>query len=140
VNSSFFRFGDVFTVRDVIAGGVSFDVRVANDPLVRPVTPGSEHEFILVPADSVAFAAELEQHGLTNWDLRNISLRSNASILYARDAVLVNRQAIQTEFQSSYVFLYEDGEISRRYVTVGTAREYVEILAGLEPGQWVVIP
>ena len=138
--SNVFRFGDIITVHDVIAGGVSFDVMVANDPLVRPVNRNSEQDFIFVPADPIAFAAEMERHGLRNWDLRNISLRPVATVLHAVDAVLVSRWALNIEFQSTYVFLYENGEISRRYVTVGTVLEHAEILSGLEPGQWVVIP
>jgi|GEM_PF-932095 len=60
---------------------------------------------------------------------------------YKLDNVLVLPQAaVEYEDSKAYVFLYEDGMLKKRYITVGlTSVDYVQILDGLEAGQIVVV-
>jgi len=53
---------------------------------------------------------------------------------------LVPQKAIRQDSSSKYVFLVKDGVLERRAVTLGSERgPDVEILAGLQPDQAVVV-
>lgn len=57
------------------------------------------------------------------------------------NAIIIPREALQEENQLYYVTVQEDGEIRRVTVAVGViSNDYVEIVAGLEEGQAVVVP
>ena len=133
------RFGNVLTVHSV-QDEIDFNMRVVSDPMVRPVARDGFFEFRLIPDCMDEFYNILNEHDLTVFELGGMLLRAHSVLPLALDAVVVHRRAIVEEGRRSYVLLYEDGAISKRYVLVGSALEnYVQILAGLDPGQLVVV-
>ncbi|MCX8044626.1 MAG: efflux RND transporter periplasmic adaptor subunit [Desulfobacterota bacterium] len=57
-----------------------------------------------------------------------------------RSSVLVKREALHEADDGTYVFVFQDGIVSRRNVTVGEAfAQDIEIVAGLSAGEQVVI-
>ncbi|MCB0062794.1 MAG: efflux RND transporter periplasmic adaptor subunit [Caldilineaceae bacterium] len=57
------------------------------------------------------------------------------------NAIIIPREALQEENQLYYVTVQENGETRRVSVAVGVvSNDYVEIIAGLEEGQAVVVP
>jgi hypothetical protein len=136
-----FRYGQVFLVRGVLASGPSFYVKVANDPLIFPVSRSGTQEIMLIPADETAFLDELALHGLRPWDLRGIDFVIEAPVVLAVDTVLVPTEAIHTENVRSFVYVYDDNLVRRRYVNVGVGfGGLTQILTGLTPGQRVILP
>jgi hypothetical protein len=133
------RFGDIFTLSDT-DDNLFFDVKVISDPLASG-TVADNMVFRLAAVCEITFKETLAEAGLTNLDLRDISFRLSASIPLAMDAVLVNHNAIHPEDTRNFVFVYEDGNLLKRYVTLGIRfGSDVQILFGPEPGQKVMLP
>ncbi|MCL2285198.1 MAG: efflux RND transporter periplasmic adaptor subunit [Firmicutes bacterium] len=133
------RFGEIMSVRP-FQGDMYFTMQVVSDPLTRPVTRDGFFDFRLAPLCMDEFFDTLRQHEVTTLELSGIHLRAQPVLPLALDAVVVHNRAITAEGPRNYVLLYEDGAISKRYVLIGaTLDNYVQIMAGLEPGQRVVV-
>ena len=66
--------------------------------------------------------------------------KSKKNEVKSRAVALVPQKAIRQDSSSKYVFLVKDGVLERRAVTLGSERgSDVEILAGLQPDQAVVV-
>jgi hypothetical protein len=104
-----YRYGKEYIVRSMLAGGPSFYVELANDPLIFPVSRDGTEEIILIPSDKAAFADELASHSLRPWDLRNIDFIIEAPLVLALDAITVPAEAVHSENQRAFVFVYDEG-------------------------------
>jgi len=148
------RYGEIVEI--VRAGGeASFNALVATDPLTSNMVREGEHAFRLIPLEGEfeRFLAEVEIELEDAFDpdtiLGMLSLRVRPVIPLVIDGVLVERRVIIEEHQRTFVMLYEDGVIGRRYVITGASglvpipggsNSVIQILSGLAPGQWVAIP
>ena len=133
------RFGEIMTVRP-FQGDMYFTMQVVSDPLTRPLTRDRFFDFRLAPLCMDEFFDILRQYDVSTLDLSGIHLRAQPVLPWVLDAVVVHNRAITAEGPRNYVLLYEDGAISKRYVLIGVTLDgYVQILAGLEPGQQVVV-
>jgi hypothetical protein len=136
-----FRFGALLEARPLGAGGPVLNLVVAEDALARPVSRDGSQAIMLRPANEADFWGELAAHGLRPRDLPDIGFRVEAPMTLAANAVLTHTRAVQTEGVRRFVFVYDGGNLRRRYVDVGAVQgDTIQILAGLEPGQWVVRP
>jgi RND family efflux transporter MFP subunit len=69
-----------------------------------------------------------------------VAFRNEAETGPPRPVVTVPQQAIRKLNGQAAVFVYQDGRVERRAVTVGpTADSMVEVAAGLAPGEKVVL-
>jgi len=148
------RYGEIVQV--VRAGGEAyFNAMVTTDPLTGNIVREGEHLFRLVPLEGEfeRFMEEVEIELGDAFDpdtiLGLLALRARPIIPLVIDGVLVERRAIIEEHQRSFVMLYEDGVVGRRYIVTGASgtvnvpggtASVTEILSGISPGQWVVIP
>jgi len=132
------RYGDQFTIRQQ-GGNLEFHVKVISDPLAsRP--RANEMQFILAAVCHDTMQETLDAAGLTAFELANISFTLTTSIPLAIDAVLAPRDAIHPEDGRYFVFVYDNGNLLKRYVTVGVQfGNDAQILAGLTPGQKVML-
>jgi len=148
------RYGEIVQV--VRAGGEAyFNALVATDPLTSSVAREGEHLFRLIPLEGEferfmeAVEVELEDAFDPDTILGLLALHARPVIPLVIDGVLVERRTIIEEHQRSFVMLYENGIIGRRYIITGASGTIgvpggstivTQILSGLTPGQWVVIP
>jgi hypothetical protein len=138
---SVYRYGEEYLVQSIPAGGPSFFVRLTGDPLIFPVSRDGVQDFIFIPADAEGFRGELALHGLRPWDLHDIHLYIDAPALMAVNTVIIPEAAVHAEGVRTFVYVYDEGILRRRYVNTGTAfGGNIQILTGLEEGQWVVLP
>jgi len=133
------RFGDIITMTD-LHDTLSFDVRVVSDLMTQNISRSGTHSFRLEPVCFDEMLESLEAAGmdvLTLWS-QNVFLRVRPTISLAIDAPIVRSSAVTEENGQFFVMLYTDGELVRRYVDIGAAiGDFVQIISGLEPGQWV---
>ena len=136
------RMGSILEVYSIHYGpDFGFEVQIVSDPLVTdiPRLEGQSEYFLLLPVD---YNKMYEQLGDTDMTVFNASgtFFVRFDVPLAKDAVLVDRWAVNYENNRAFVWLYENGEIRRRFVEVGaTAGEFTQILTGLIEGQEVVI-
>jgi hypothetical protein len=133
------RFGDVIQLTDQ-AESFTFDMRVATDPMTQNIRrEGNNHTFRLLPVCEDAMYAALAEAELSLYDLTTQQLRARSTVPVGINVVIVPRRAVIEENNRHFVMLYDDGEMIKRYVDIGpTVGGVIQILAGLEPGQWVV--
>ena len=133
------RFGDIVTIREH-AGLFEFNARVASDPLASPVSRSGNFDFILVPVNLKIFDDELFRYGYERIDLINIPLHVFPSVTLADNGIIGHRLAVHQENHRNFVFVYKEGNIRKRYVEIGVSfGNYVQILAGVKPGQLLVM-
>jgi len=138
-----FRFGDILTASTTIETDYEtitfyFDLKVVTDAFIGGQPPG-RFEYILVALDSDSLIDFIKRLDKSYLDLLDMNFTIRDEIPRATDAVVVHRRAVTTGDEASFVLIYEDGDISRRYVTVGEAvGDEVQILSGLDAGQRVV--
>ena len=142
---SILRRGDIvtavrqFTQSDGTVMIDEFPMRVVSDPLVnegRYMT----YDILLTMDDMDAFEQWMVDTDTTRRDLVLMYFSGNTLAFEALDVVLVPTSALYTENDDRYVFLYEDGEIRKRYITTGLGTPaFTQVLQGLEPGQTVVL-
>jgi hypothetical protein len=144
------RYGEIHSIRRA-GGDQTFYAKVITDPLARNVTREGLHPVRLEPLEGEferfmeEVAEELGEdfHWDTIWTL--LSLRIRPVLPVATDAVLINMGAVLEANQREFVMVYEDGVVGTRYVNVGPrglhgTTNVFQILAGLTPGQRVVLP
>jgi len=73
--------------------------------------------------------------------LPNVNVEVRILVRQSKGALVVPRAAVQEDNNQHFVFVFSDGQVSRRNITVGisSATDY-EVLSGLEPGTRVAIP
>jgi multidrug efflux pump subunit AcrA (membrane-fusion protein) len=131
------RYGDVFAVSGR-SGEIVFDVRVVSDP-VSPLLPQNTYTYWLSPVDT-SFEQLMAAHGLELTDLRGIGFTATPLNMAVRDVMVLPRRAVLPEDKKSFVYLHEDGIFKKRYVQTGFGfGDEVQIISGLEVGQWVVL-
>jgi len=133
------RFGDVMTVVGQW-GDISFNMKVASDPMTQPAMRDGLFDFILAPVCEEEFNNALYEHGMTVYDLGIGHYRAQPVLPLASNVTAVPRRAIGEEGPRNYVLLYDEGATHKRYVLTGATHDgYVQIFAGLDPGQLVVL-
>ena len=138
-----FRMGQILEVYSTWFGpDFYFDVQIVSDPLVIgiPRLSGQTASFRLLPVDHNRMNELFEAFDINASFFHTSMTHVRFNVPLAENAMLVNRWAITFENNRNFVWLYENGEISRRFVEVGaTFGEYTQILTGLYPGQEVVV-
>jgi len=143
-------YGDIITVHRQ-GGEAYFYAQIATDPLTENVVREGLHRARLMPlpGEFERFMEEVEEELGANFDpenpYSNISLRFRTTIPRGTDIIYLDRRAIIEDNQRTFVLIYEDGTVGRRYISTGPNGNVgplpvTQILAGLNPGQWVVIP
>jgi len=141
-----FRFGNILTASATIdteygPETIYIDLRVVQDIFVTGSVAGRAN-FILAPLDIDYLRDTLHQFDRTFVDLYGITFTVNSSTQFATQAIVVSRRALGLDAweRDNFVLLYENGNISRRYVAVGGVYgSEVQILSGLDAGQKVVL-
>ena len=152
------RYGELVQVTRTV-GEASFYAQVITDPLTHNMVREGTHTVRLMPLDGEfeRFLQDLEVEMGNHFDPDTIidflTLRARPVLPIITDGILVERRAIQEEAGRQFVLLYENGAISRRYILTGATGsidvpigetynilQVAQILSGLNPGQWVVIP
>lgn len=120
---------------------ITFDVKVLSDPW----TAGYREQlsFWLVPTDPEGLMEAL--YSIDPYDpmyvLRNTHFVTDIEIVTVDHDVLLSNLAIRRQDLDRYVFVLEDGIITRRFITIGTSDGYyTHIITGLDPGTQVVLP
>jgi multidrug efflux pump subunit AcrA (membrane-fusion protein) len=132
------RYGDVFSLTDR-SGEITFDVAVVNDP-VSPLQPESAYLYWLTPTDPDAFAALAESLDMGLLSLGAMGFFASPLTMEIRNVPIVPRRAIHPEDKKSFVWLYENDTLKKRYVKTGLAfADDIQIIQGLEVGQLVVL-
>ena len=131
------RVGDVFPAvmgRDEF----EFEVQVVSDPITTD-TREEVYTFVLQPVDREGFWNSFFESGMTYSVLRTISITGFPTRHEIRGVLTIPVEALHDYDRRFYVWVYEDGEIRRRFIDVGFRdEEHVQVLSGLEEGQWVV--
>ena len=133
------RYGNIHPILD-LENGITFYAKVVSDPLAfRP--PDSMMDFTLRPIDEDALLRDLAELGMDYYDFAiSARLQLTATDTLAYDTLFVHTQAIRIGNRREYVYIYNDGLISRRYIVRGIQfTHYVQILMGLEEGQRIVV-
>jgi hypothetical protein len=100
-----------------------------------------EMTFRLAAVCASEFLQILSEAGFTALDLAETSFRLTTYLPLATNAIIAPRSAIHPEDGRYFVFVYENGNLLKRYVTLGVRfGDEVQILYGLEPGQKVMLP
>ena len=132
------RYGDMFTL-DAMEYPISFDVCVVSDPLAsgrRDVNT----MFILEPADRLGLYEALSALNIGISELANMRFVANLAVPLAYNSLIVHRRAVIAENNRDYVFVYENGNIMKRYISTGARNgEDVQVLSGLFHGQMVIL-
>ncbi|MCL2527003.1 MAG: hypothetical protein FWE42_01195 [Defluviitaleaceae bacterium] len=137
----FIRYGKTYTITSSIPG-LTFEATLINDPLAIGSWP-ARTEFFLAPGDWDGFASLLEYLEIEILDLvaRGTALRLHVDETIAHDTLILPPRAVRTSQGNQYVLVYEGGRQLRRFVTTGIATQnQVQIIAGLEEGQQVILP
>jgi hypothetical protein len=122
------RFGGEFPMEATGGYNASFTARVVSDPLASG-GGYAQAEFLLEPCA-----------GFTPGLRPNTQFRAKPYFVLAYDALLINRRAVVSEGLRHFVYVYEQGYLRKRYITLGaSAGMEVEVLSGLTEGQRVVL-
>jgi len=144
------RYGSVLEIFRQ-GGEQTFLAQIATDPLTANIARSGTASARLIPLEGELerFLAEVEyEFGdlfVHEDPFSNISLRTRISVPRGMDTLFLDRRAIMEDNHRHFVMVYDYGAVGRRYVEIGSSGTYgalmvTEILAGLNPGQWVVIP
>ena len=143
-------FGDVLTISSRYIDGSSplpdFDVKVVTDPW-----HGGQREsllFWLAPVDIDGLMDAV--YALDPYDpmqtLNQMIFSTTVPVTLVDNGILLPTAAVNSEQGrriddvNMYVYVYEHGNLTKKYVTTGVRhRGYVHIVSGLEPGTRVVI-
>ena len=132
------NYGNIHTMTG-LNGRLSFDVQVVSDPFVLGDRPQSMYKNLRL-VDETAFFSSLEDLDLSLTDLIDTQLRLIVNEVLIHDTLILPDGAIHRENAAEYVLIYEDGVLSRRFVTTGYEyRNQVQVLMGVYEGQKVVM-
>ena len=131
------RVGDVFPAR-LDRHDFEFEVQVVSDPITTD-TREEVYTFVLQPVDREGFWNSLAELGVEFSTLRTMNITGFPIRHKINNVLTIPVRALNDYDEASYVLIYEDGHIRRRFVDVGFRDdENVQILSGLEEGQMVV--
>jgi len=139
-------YGDVLTVRSLalVEGGerplLEFEARVVSDPW--GAGQRDRLTYWLVPADREALIEKLYEIDpyAPMFALSALNFSSRLHVTLVDNGVLLPIAAVYPEDRRNFVYVYEDGRLSKRYVSTGIRfGGYVHIVSGLEPGVQVVV-
>ena len=144
------RYGEIVTL--VRQGGqATFYARVSSDPMATEIVRNGTHRVRLtpLPGEWERFLEDVLEE-MTNPPPRedlvgSINLRLEMEILRGKNVMYLDRRAVMEENNRSFVLVYENDAISRRFIFTGPMgtvdnTHVIQILGGLTPGQQVVIP
>ena len=145
-------YGDVVTIQSHSAvqrdgpPELSFEARVVTDPWAA----GRRYNFTfwLVPVDMPGFIAQLHELDPYDWvqALHSIAARgpsafqTSISFTIADYGVVIPTAAIGTRDRRFFVFVYENGNLTRRFIQPGAQFvTHTHVISGIDPGEMVVI-
>ena len=95
------------------------------------------HQWLL-PLDTETFMYQLD--GMDFTERLGLNLTASTDFVLSRGDVLLPAAAVQPEDVRDFVFVYNEGMLGKRYVQTGARHGgMVQIIAGIEPGEMVVI-
>ena len=132
------RLGNFHTVRGFYDGypieGFKFELKVVSDPLVHIPVP-TVTEIVLRPVDENL----LETLDVSLYELWRTDLRIIVDDVLARDVLMIPQSAVRIMDLTPYVYLYENGGFIQRFITLGLSTAFtVQVIAGLEEGEWIL--
>ena len=139
-------YGDILTVRTLATAPcgelplIQFEARVVSDPW--GAGQRDRLSYWLTPVDREAFIGKLYEIDPDNpmFALSNINFSSSLSVTLVDNGILLPTSAVYPQDRRNFVYLYEGGRFSKRYVVTGVrSGGYVHIISGLEPGAQVVV-
>ena len=142
--SGVLNYGDIITIQSQSPSGspptLSFDARVVTDPWAAGIR--TEPLFWLAPVDMEGLMESLYE--IDPYDpiqvLRTLFLEASVTYIVADYGILVPHNAIQTQDRLFFTFVYEQGDLIRRFVNPHIrAGAYSHIITGLDAGEQVVI-
>lgn len=119
---------------------ISFDARIVTDPW--GAGRRTNFTFLLVPVDPDGFMEKL--YNINPYDpmriLSTVNLQTNIPFTVVDYGILLPHNVIHTQGRLSFVFVYEQGNLIRRFVTPGVrSGPYLHIISGIDAGERVVI-
>ena len=131
------RVGDVFPAI-LERHNFEFELQVVSDPITTD-TREEVYTFVLQPVDREGFWSSLAEFGIEYSAFRTMSITGFPTRHEINNVLTIPVRALNDYDDASYVLIYVDGHIKRRFVDVGFRDdENVQILSGLEEGQMVV--
>jgi len=132
------RYGDTFTA-EISADETQFEMRVVSDPIATDTREGS-YTFIMQPTDPADFWRQLMSLELSFQEMQQRTVVCYPMAYEARNVVILPRIAISAEDGRSYVWIYDEGQLKKRYVVTGLTHDgMTQVVSGVEPGQLVVL-
>jgi len=138
------RYGDIVPIMDTQTD-IHFYAMVATDPMTFGIAREGTHQVRLVPLEGEyeRFLADFESQ--TDGDGTVPRLVAQPVVPLIENSILVDSRAVIVENMRHYVTVYNNGVLGKRYITPGLRTgsgpgAQIQILSGLEAGQWVVIP
>ena len=136
-------YGSIVTIESHNTGespALSFDARVVTDLWGAGIR--NDFTFLLKPIDIDGLMEALYE--LNPYDpiqaLRDANLRADIEFTVTDYGVKIPHRALQTQDRLFFTFVYENGNLIRRFVNPGArAGNYVHIIAGIDAGEQVVI-
>jgi len=138
--------GDILALRSTArhtVGGIEqpmldFEAQVVSDSWASGLR--SNFTYLLTPADKQGFLDDVAAVGIELHHLTDLAIMAHVYIVHAYNAPTLPSDAVRLEEPLNYVFVYNNGRLSRRYVQVGArAGGLSEILSGIDIGTEVVI-
>lgn len=132
------RHGQAATVSANIGGGVTFESRILDAPMVRGEEIGS-FSVELTP-EIIELANTAISSGTEQYMRLMPSVRVEVTRFELDNVTMVPNDALQSENGNRFVYVMRDGELRKRFIVAGMADENnTQVLAGLEPGELVSI-
>ena len=141
---SVFRYGDLIeSTREVTGSDMTvtkddFIMRVVSDPMVLE-SYEDKYTCIVEPADMAAFRQWLADSRITRREIAAMTISAYPIREEALGVPIIPTNSIRVENDTRYVFIYENGLLIKRYITIGLAANgQTQVVCGLEAGQMVV--
>ena len=138
------RYGDIVPIIDTQTD-IYFYAMVATDPMTFGIAREGTHQVRLVPLEGEyeRFSEDFTYQTGNDGSVPRLVVQPVIPLI--ENGILVDARAVVVENMRHYVTVYNNGVFGKRYVAPGIRTgtgpgAQVQIISGLEPGQWVVIP
>jgi hypothetical protein len=137
--SDLVRYGDIIEA-NLADEKYTFPMRVSST--VAVTGQGNAPGYVVMPTDPEGLWAVLEESGVTRSPMRmtGLNFRAGVTVHEIIGAVIVPRNAVINESPRQCVYVFENGNLIKRYVITGiTSGSEIQIVSGLVPGEWIAV-